>query len=256
MKETILQNKPLVEAIFEVRWELEEPVPGIKIDPQYKLLIGRIYDRIADEFPIHEMAPAAIMPDEMAAYTIQHRFRKSKAGWPLIQLGPGIITLNDTEGYTWESFRIRIHKLLDSLHDAYPDSSCMVMHRLLLRYIDAIEFDYQQKSALDFLASQMKSRIAFSEDLFQGTGVSNLPLHFDLRFSFAAGVNVGNLHLRFVRGKKNQQDALIWETTVESAEESKSLVTDRIKQWADAAHEITHNWFFKIIEGELKRRFE
>jgi uncharacterized protein (TIGR04255 family) len=26
--------------------------------------------------------------------------------------------------------------------------------------------------------------------------------------------------------------------------------------WVDAAHEITHDWFFKLIEGELERRFE
>ena len=37
MERKILKNKPLVEAIFELRWELQEPAPGMKIDPHYNL---------------------------------------------------------------------------------------------------------------------------------------------------------------------------------------------------------------------------
>ncbi|MCD6239350.1 MAG: TIGR04255 family protein [Thermotogae bacterium] len=98
MERKILKNKPLVEAIFEFRWKLQEPSIGVKIDPHYKILIGRMYDRVKDEYPFHEQLPAATMPDEIAGYVVQHRFRKDKDKWPLIQIGPGIITLNDTEG--------------------------------------------------------------------------------------------------------------------------------------------------------------
>ena len=63
----VLKNKPLAEAIFELRWELQEPAQGMKVDPHYKILIGVMYDKVEDE-------------------------------WPLIKIGPGIITLNDTGG--------------------------------------------------------------------------------------------------------------------------------------------------------------
>jgi len=33
-----LKNKPLIEAIFEFRWELQEQTPGMKVDPHYKIL--------------------------------------------------------------------------------------------------------------------------------------------------------------------------------------------------------------------------
>jgi uncharacterized protein (TIGR04255 family) len=33
-------------------------------------------------------------------------------------------------------------------------------------------------------------------------------------------------------------------------------IEDAIVDWAEAAHTITSDWFFKIIEGELQRRFE
>lgn len=81
----ILKNKPLVEAIFELRWDLQEPVPGIKIDPHYKLLIGRLYDKLNDEYPYHEQLPIAAMPDEILGHVVQHRFRRNKDEWPLIQ---------------------------------------------------------------------------------------------------------------------------------------------------------------------------
>lgn len=79
----ILENKPLVEAIFEIRWNLEVDKEfsitdknGLKhptrVDPHYKLLIGRLYDKINTEYPYHESLPASKMPDELSAYIIQH----------------------------------------------------------------------------------------------------------------------------------------------------------------------------------------
>ena len=108
IRRKVLKNKPLVEAIFELRWELEEQVSGAKTDPHYKILIGRMYDRVKDDYPYHEELPTATIPDEIAGYIIQHRFRKDKDMWPLIQVGPGIVTLNDTEGYVWDDFEERI----------------------------------------------------------------------------------------------------------------------------------------------------
>ena len=61
-----LKNKPLIEAIFEFRWELREPSPEMKVDPHYKILIGRMHDKISDEYPFHEQLPTATMSDEIA----------------------------------------------------------------------------------------------------------------------------------------------------------------------------------------------
>jgi uncharacterized protein (TIGR04255 family) len=65
-----LKNKPLIEAIFESRWELVEPSPEMKVDPHYKILIGRLYGKISDEYPSREQSreqlPTATMPDEIA----------------------------------------------------------------------------------------------------------------------------------------------------------------------------------------------
>jgi uncharacterized protein (TIGR04255 family) len=256
MKRKILKNKPLVEAIFELRWNLQEPAPGMKVDPHYKLLIGRLYDRLNDEYPFHEQLPAAAMPDEIAGYIVQHRFRKDKDKWPLIQIGPGIITVNDTEGYVWEDFEKRIIQAVNILFEVYPESrNDLKVNRLLLRYIDAIPSDFEKDDIFTFLKEQVKTEINLHRKLFEDTRVEKSPLGLDLRFSFASAEPKGAIHLRFFRGKKEDSDALIWETMVESVSEDVPKVQNEIADWVKEAHILTDDWFFKLIEGELSRRF-
>jgi uncharacterized protein (TIGR04255 family) len=257
MTRKILKNKPLVEAIFELRWELQESTSEMKIDPHYKLLIGRIYDRVKEVYPFHEQLPTAAIPDEIAGYVVQHRFRKNKGEWPLIQLGPGIITLNDTHGYMWDDFEKRVSYVLEILFGAYPDSDeNITINKSLLRYIDAVSFDYEEKNIFDFLKEKMKMNIEIHEGLFRKTGVNKSPLGLDLRFSFLSKEPKGAIHLRFTRGKKEEVNALIWETMVESLGNEVPQTRDDIGVWVKKAHELTDDWFFKMIEGELLGRFE
>lgn len=255
MERKILKNKPLMEAIFEIRWELKEISSGIKIDPYYKILIGRIYDRVKEEYPFLEQLPTSAIPDEIARYIAQYRFRKAENKWPLIQIGPGIITLNDTDGYTWEDFGKRIRHILNVLYESYPDDNLRI-NSLSLRYIDAIEFDYKKDSIFSFFKNNFKINIELYQKLFEETGVDNLPLNFDLRFSFPATKPKGSSNLRFARGKKNELDALIWETQVQSIDEDVPRDKNEINAWIDEAHKLADDWFFKMIEGELLRRFE
>jgi uncharacterized protein (TIGR04255 family) len=257
MTREILKNKPLIEAIFELRWNLQELAPGMKVDPHYKLLIGRLYDKLNNEYPFHEQLPTATMPDEIAEHVVQHRFRKGKDKWPLIQIGPGIITVNDTEGYVWEDFERGIGQAVDTLFEIYPDSeNNLKVNRSLLRYIDAIAFNFEKDDIFSFLKEQVKTKIDLHQNLFEDTGVEKMPLGLDLRFSFTTVEPKGGIHLRFVRGRRKESDALIWETMVESVSEDSPKLQEEIAEWVKKAHNLTDDWFFKLIEGELLRRFE
>jgi uncharacterized protein (TIGR04255 family) len=257
MNKIVLSNKPLIEAIFELRWELKEIIPNVKIDPEYKLLIGRVYDRVRDNYPYHESLDSAKMPDEIAAYLVQHRFRRKDKGWPLIQLGPGIITLNDTEGYLWDDFANRVSDVINITFDAYPDAEEKLrVNSLLLRYIDAIEFDYSKNNIFEFLKNQLKIGVSMHNKLFDDTGVNNLPLSYDLRFAFHSSKPKGAVRLRFVRGKRKGVDSIVWETMVESVSENCPKNKNEIIYWVNEAHNVTHDWFFKLIEGELYERFK
>src|SRR3989304_4360283 len=126
------KNKPLVEAIFEVRWKLQGAPPGPVIDPHYKLLLGRLFDRFLKDYPEHEQLPAANIPDEIAGYIIQHRFRVAANKWPLVQVGPGVFSVNSTSDYIWPDFRLRVETALEKLYDAHPKVTDLKVTNLIL----------------------------------------------------------------------------------------------------------------------------
>ena len=138
-----------------------------------------------------------------------------------------------------------------------PDSeSNLKINGLLLRYIDAVDFDYEKENLFKFLEEKLKVSVQIHEKLFKETGVNNSPLNIDLRFTFPSIKPKGAIHLRFVRGKRRNADALIWETMVQSIGDDAPNNKKEIIAWVEEAHALTDDWFFKMIEGELLRRFE
>lgn len=250
-----LSNKPLIEAVFELKWELQKSPTGGQIDPHYKILVGMLYDKLKD-YPVNEPLPSANMPDEMAAYMVQNRFRAGKGEWPVVQIGPGIITVNDTKNYTWEEFERRILEVLEILIDIYPNPEKLTFNSLSLRYIDSIDVNFDEEDISTFLKEKMHTNIKFYEKLFEQTGVKNLPMGFDLTASFSSTKPIGAVILRLARGKVDNVPKLILDTMVVSLKEDVPKDKDKIPQWIKEAHDLTSNWFFKLVEGELLRRFE
>jgi uncharacterized protein (TIGR04255 family) len=255
MDNTDLKSKPLVEAILEVRWELQKMSSDILLDPYYKLLPGRLYDRVKDDYPKHQELPASSIPDEITSYTVKEQFRHLQDDWPLIQIGPGILTFNDTHKYSWLDFRDRSIKVVEKLFDSYPEKNKLNITSLHLRYIDAVEFDYINDDVFEFLRDKLKISIELPGDLFTGTSITPKPKKFAWETSFQSTNNPhGDVKIKFLTGLKLKKPALIWETNVYSKEDLPNL-PDGFHGWIDAAHAITHNVFFKLIEGDLKRRF-
>ena len=57
-------------------------------------------------------------------------------------------------------------------------------------------------------------------------------------------------------GFETDIDTLIWETHVQSVNEDAPKTKEQISMWISDAHALTDDWFFKMIDGELLRRFE
>lgn len=261
MKRKKLKNKPLVEAIFEMKWKLKDQ-SGMRIDSNYKLLPGRLYDKVSKEYPYHQSLPTEVMPEEIAGGLVQHQFRKSKNQWPLIQVGPGILTVNDTENYTWEDFRGRIIRVVKAFYDVYPNSNDLIIESLLLRYIDGIVFDFDNDDVLHFLKKQMKIDISLPSPVFE-KGETKRISRLNSTFSFRCDVPDALVTLRLSRGRFNRCDddarmkeGLLWDTIVDTRYGEKFKNQSELREWLEAAHNITDDWFFKIIDGELLRRFE
>lgn len=251
-----LKNKPLVEAILEFRWVLSaQQGPGIQTDPHYRLLLGRFSERAQTDYPFHEPLPTSQIPDGMVAHIVQHRFRVSEGAWPLVQIGPGIITVNDTAGYTWTDFQKRCERAVSQLFDAHPARADFRVQDLTLRYIDAVAFDFNTESIFAFLQGKMKTTVALPDSLFNDTKVRQNPSAFNWQASFIHDDPGGIVTIRFATGQRENTPSLIWETLVQSTGEHLPTLPDQFAQWLDAAHDITDDWFFKLIEGELERRF-
>jgi uncharacterized protein (TIGR04255 family) len=250
-----LKNKPLIEAILELKWRLMSPTPGVELDPHYKILIGRMYDRVSTQYPEHEQLPTATLPDEWTGHTVQHRFRSGPNDWPLLQIGPGILTLNNTEKYTWTDFRERSLSAIESLFHAYPKREELHIQSLLLRYIDGVDFDCSTENLLDFLREKLKLRIDLPSSLFTESPVQARPQLFSWQSSFSCSDPKGIVSARFATGQRKGSPALIWETLVQSIGNDIPAMPEGFVTWIDAAHGITDDWFFKLIEGDLERQF-
>ncbi len=62
-----LLHPPLIEAIFELRWEIEnDQQNGRMRDPSYPMMYGSLYERLKKDFPVIEDLPsvqAHLTPD-------------------------------------------------------------------------------------------------------------------------------------------------------------------------------------------------
>lgn len=256
MPRKILKYKPLVEAILELKWVLPaQTAPKIQGDPHYRLLLGRFSEKIEGDYSFHEPLPTAEIPDVMVAHMAQHRFRCAEGKWPLIQIGPGLMTVNETEGYTWEDFKIRCEKAVRSLFDAHPAKESFKVQDLTLRYIDAVDVDFGQETVFQFLQEKMKTNISLPDALFQGGRVNASPKAFSWQTSFPHDDPGGLVTLRFAVGQRSGNPALIWETLVQASLERMPAIPEGFSKWLEKAHDLTDDWFFKLIDGELERRF-
>jgi uncharacterized protein (TIGR04255 family) len=187
---------------------------------------------------------------------VQHRFRTSKGGWPLVQMGPGVMTVNSTADYTWEDFCPRAVAVVTRLFEAHPKANELTVTHLILRYIDAVEFDYSSENAYSFLSDKLKLGLSLPDSLFEGTGVESRPRVFSWHSAFRCSTPSGVVNIKFATGQREGSPAIVWETTFQSSSDDVPSLPDGFQQWLEGAHEVTGDWFFKLIEGDLERRFE
>jgi len=250
-----LRKAPLIEAIVEVRWQ-----PKVPDESGYMLMLGRMAEAfLHNGYPARQSLPHADMPPAFAAqmHMVQHQFRVSEGGWPLVQIGPTVFTLNETEAYDWEGdFRGRAIEAVETLFKVLGGPDQVRIESLLLRYIDGIDFDWEKASLLEFLETNLKTRIAFPPALFDNTGVNPTPAGLDFTSSFRCMSPAGIVHLRLASGQSKGKTALVMETMVQSLDADVPSLPTGFADWLDAAHEVPSRWFRLLTQGELYRRFQ
>lgn len=248
-----LKNKPLVEAIFELRWALKG-TPDSASDPAYDFLLGQLFALVKASFPVKHRLPAADAPENLTPFVPRIQFKRKKDGWPLLQLGPGILTVNETEGYNWEGFRTDckfvVEKFFESCRSVGVDTK---FFEITLRYIDADLLG--ESNALDYL-KKLKVNVDLPKFFLSDSRVGKDEMSAGMSFGFPLVEPKGLIRVSFGQGQKGSERAIIWETQVLARGEDVPCSPDNIVEWIDTAHGVTHDCFISLIDGELLERYK
>jgi len=254
----VLKNNPLVEVIFELHWELPETTSsGEKFDANYRRFLARMEEGVIGDYMKYKPLPAADVPEKLIPHVVQHQFWVAENTWPVIQVGPGIVSVNDTAGYHWIDFKERISYLVELFFKTHPNSSELNLERILLKYINARKFDYDQENILAFIRDKLKVNIDMSQIMSQDSRVTAIPYALNLTTAFLSQQPKGSVEVRIRRGKIHHDDVLFWElTSFTTGQDVPGPGHQDIVNWSEDAHCLIRELFFKMIEGELLEEFE
>ncbi len=244
-----LPNAPLKEVIFDIRWELDFDNESNKhYDSKFDLALGKFHNLIKKDFnKVNRIVPPFV-PKEFANYIPQFQFLNKDKKYPLIQIGEGILSINDTDlNYEWKKqFSPLIKKTLQELCKSYDDS--IEFNRVSLRYIDVVNLnDIDSKDYINFLAENLNFKVQknfnYPGELseFNYNEKFKLPNDDILRLNFSTAIdnstNTPQLFWQYVIYNENKQSR------------------EEIIDWAEKAHGITSNLFRTMLKQEFYDSF-
>lgn len=246
-----LPNAPLQEAIFEIRWDLDiDPGSGQLIDTGFQLAQGKLQDIAKEKFPEFSRKAPYGFPDQLFNYQVVNQYWTAEEIWPVIQLGPGIFTVNDTESsYDWPvTYFPLIKEALNWVVKAYGGQ--LKINSAALRYIDSVKINnYGFEGRWQDFVSQ---HFNFSFDNSFDTRGNMQGLNFNQLFELE---DKSSLHISMNSGKyrKTDEDALIWQTAV-----SKVARFDKVTllSWLENAHTTTSALFKEMTKPHFYDSFK
>lgn len=188
---------------------------------------------------------------------MRHRFRAGKGCWPLTQIGPGILSVNDTEGYRWSGFQPRVMGAVGAVFAAYPVNIAPLKPiRLELRYIDAVPFEHTSQDALQFLRDRLHTGIVLDSKVFDEGATGARPVGVNLTLVFPLSCPKGTGTITLATGKRREEEAIIWNTIVRSEGDDVPQEPAEIGAWLTAARDVVSRWFFGLARGPLMSEFD
>jgi uncharacterized protein (TIGR04255 family) len=196
------------------------------------------------------------VPDQLTPYVVRHRFRAKAGGWPCVQIGPGVASVNFVSDYTWKSFRETVLYFTPLLTAAYADSGHpLVATSVLLRYVNGVPFDSARTDIVEYIANHLNVRLAVPQEIGESAtrdGVTEgIVVRIGLPLSRPAGVG----YVQVGNGTRDEKPALIWDLSVSSVNAGAPRLNGGFPDWLDQAHEVLEDWFFALIKGPLEAEF-
>jgi uncharacterized protein (TIGR04255 family) len=244
-----LPNAPLEEVIFEVRWTLQLAEDTTQMyDAGFELASGRLSTIVEKELPVYKRIVPSEFPEQLLFYKAVHQYWKAEQTWPVIQLGPGIFTVNCTEDwYDWgNNYFPFLQQAVRWLIQAYKQPLQFAFASL--RYIDVMKVsDYGdlQNGWQDFIGRHFNMSYQNSFNTRGQQKQININQVFELE-------DGGSLQVQLSDGLRNNEPALVWQTAVLKKQ---SFTSDQLIQWADDSHAITHQLFEEMLKPETYASF-
>jgi len=260
MTDFVYTKAPLIEVILELHWSLKSlgSAPNAAIDPYYDLFRETFLEKSKNDLPfVEELVPSEV-PIEFISDQPHLRLRPNQSGWPLIQIGPGIMTVNIVPPYNgWSEFRRFISTALDLLFSSYPVAEkTLAPNRVHLRYIDALGEQYGMDRYTDFVSSHLCAPMPVSPEILDGVVADPKTITYaiDSRFKVKSPED-STARIRISPGKTRGRDAVILEFHCDAGLKGGFQSKDVLMAWYDQAHEMLHTLFDKTVSSDVKKNF-
>ena len=260
---SLFKNPPLIEVIAEVHWMLKklQIAPDAKVDLYYERFVAEFQNKLTTQNLTHfeELIPSAI-PIEILPNQPRKRIRRAEKKWPLVQVGPGIITANTVPPYEgWNQFKTFLFLVIEGLFESYPDAGQnLFLEKLHLRYIDGFDerFDFTQYA--DFAKRMLNIQPPISKDVFGGYLKKDSDIDYVIEARFQnVKPDKSNGRIKVSPGRIGDSNALIMELHCETLYANPEFISlSSVKRWFEEAHQCLHDQFNTLVAPELKTKFQ
>lgn len=227
-----------------------DPMSGQLIDPGFQMAQGKLQDLAKERFPLFNRKLPHGFPEQLMQYQVVNQHWTAKETWPVIQLGPGIFTVNDNDvKYDWRDIYFpMIKECLNWVFKVYENR--IRINNATLRYIDSVKLkDYGFEGRWHEFVTQ-HFNLSFVND-FNTRGKMK-----GLQFGQAFELNdKSELQIAMNSGKyrRTDDDALIWQTIVSKQDGFKR---EALLVWLENAHATTSDLFREMTKPAFYDSFK
>jgi len=260
MPDFVYERAPLIEVILEIHWKIKPlgSAPNAAIDPYYDLFREAFLENCKAKLPIVEQLVPSEIPAEFVSDQPHLRLRPTKAGWPLVQIGPGVMTVNIVPPYAgWAEFKKFIEWAFDLLYASYPMAE-RTLHplRTHLRYIDVFDAKYGLDGYSNFVDVHLGVARPIRPEVVDEIAASPKEITYSADTRFAVKSPIGSTaRVRIAPGQSDGRDAVILELHCDGAMPGGYQSEEILLSWYDEAHATLHVLFDKTTSTELKEKF-
>lgn len=240
-----LKRAPLREAMFEINWQSPRDATGFPVDKNFDLGLGKFHSAISHAFPVKKRVLPIFPAIDVYARPI-YQFWAGKAVWPVIQFGPGLLTVNETEkNYEWEkTYRPNVEMALNALVKSYEQEPNF--NKVSLKYIDSVDIS-SETDVYQYISANLQT------DLVNRFDIPGRSVGININQAFEVDGSVVVLSIQTAVNNSNNSKALMWITSVEKMGSFKS---EDVLTWLDSAHKLTSDLFVQMLNPEFYASFD